>query len=318
MALLDDHQHLNHHHADWGAIADSVEVTVFHERFASQDELVQALQPFDIVALMRERSRLTAEVIAHLPRLRLIVTTGPRTDAVDLDEARRRDIPVCATRHSMTSTIEFVWGLILACTRSIPHWDAHLRRGGWQPDARLHPLGREVTGKTLGILGLGEIGTAVAHIASAFDMNVVAWSENLTPEIASKRGAAYVSRDELFRSADVLSIHCRLSARTRGLVSVRELGLMKSTAYLVNTSRGAIVDEQALVRALQAGCLAGAGLDVFTDEPLASDHPLRRMDNVVITPHAAALAEGHVSAWFQDIGEDVRAWLDGAPIRVLT
>jgi len=270
------------------------------------------LRDFDVVMAMRERTPFPRALLTRLPRLRLLVTTGMRNAAIDLGAATERGILVCGTAGLPYPTAELAWGLILSLARHIPTEDRATREGRWQ-----ETLGRGLNGKTLGVLGLGTLGSRVARVGQAFEMTVLAWSQNLTRERAREVGATLVDRDELLARADVVSIHLVLSERTRGLIGTRELGLMKPSAYLVNTSRGPIVDEAALVHALRNGTIAGAGLDVFDEEPLPLDHPLRHLPNTVITPHLGYATEETYRLFYGQAVEDITAYLAGQPIRVL-
>ena len=308
IAVLDDYQRAAHGLADWSRLRGH-EVTFFHEPL---DDPAQALERFDVVCAMRERTAFPAELFDRLPGLRLLVTTGMRNAAVDMDAAAAHGVTVCGTEVPSTPTAELTWGLILALARRIPVEDRGMREGGWQTT-----VGIDLAGKTLGILGLGRLGSIVAGYGEAFRMRLVAWSENLTAERAAECGAELVAKDELFSGADVVTIHLVLSRRTRGLVGARELGLMRPTAFLVNTSRGPIVDETALLDALDAGTIAGAGIDVYDREPLPADHPLRRAPNTVLTPHLGYVTEDTYRVFYGQTVDDVEAWLAGTPVRVI-
>jgi phosphoglycerate dehydrogenase-like enzyme len=262
---------------------------------------------------MRERTPFPRRLLERLPKLRLLVTTGMRNASIDLEAARDAGVVVSGTGAAGASTAELTWGLLLAVTRGIPMEDASVRSGGWQEG-----LGVGLSGKTLGIVGLGRLGSHVARFATVFEMQMLAWSQNLTAERAAEVGATLVAKDELFARSDAITIHLVLSERTRGLVGARELSLMKPTAYLVNTSRGPIVDEDALVDVLERRAIAGAALDVFDEEPLPPEHPLRRLPNTVVTPHIGYVSEEAYRVMYRDALEDVRAFLDGSPVRVLT
>jgi phosphoglycerate dehydrogenase-like enzyme len=311
IAVLDDYQRVAHRFADWSRLS-AHEVTFFHEPLGDLDAVARVLEPFDLVCAMRERTAFPAELLARLPSLRLLVTTGMRNAAIDLAAAARHGVTVTGTSVPGLSTAELTWGLIIALARRIPLEDAGMREGGWQTT-----VGIDLRGRTLGIVGLGRLGSAVARVGAAFDMRLVSWSENLTPERAAECGASLVAKEELFRTADVVTIHLVLSGRTHGLVGARELGLMKPTAFLVNTSRGPIVDEPALVSALASGSIAGAGLDVYDREPLPADHPLRRAPNTVLTPHLGYVTEETYRAFYEQTVEDVEAFLAGRPVRVV-
>ena len=311
IAVLDDYQRVAQRFADWSLLS-AHEVTFFHEPLGEPDAVARTLEPFDVVCAMRERTAFPAELFARLPNLRLLVTTGMRNAAVDMDAAARHGVTVTGTSVPGLSTAELTWGLILALVRRIPVEDRGMREGGWQTT-----VGIDLHGRTLGIVGLGRLGSAVARVGVAFGMRLVAWSQNLTAERAAEWGAALVTKDELFEAADVVTIHLVLSGRTRGLVGARELGLMKPTAFLVNTSRGPIVDEGALLAALESGSIAGAALDVYDREPLPADHPLRRAPNTVLTPHLGYVTEETYRAFYEQTVEDVEGFLAGTPVRVI-
>ena len=311
IAVLDDYQRVAAGFADWRAL-EPHEVTFLHEHLGGPDAVAGALAPFDVVVAMRERTPFPAGLLARLPRLRLLVTTGMRNASIDLDAAASRGVTVCGTETTPGSTVEHTWALILALARHVPEEDASLRAGGWQ-----RTVGTTLAGSTLGVLGLGRIGAAVAGIGLAFGMRVVAWSANLTAGRAREAGAELVDRETLFRDADVLTVHLVLSERTRGLVGAAELALLKPTALLVNTSRGPIVDEAALLAALESGALGGAALDVYDVEPLPAGHPLRRAPRTVLTPHLGYVTGATYRVFYEQAVEDVAAWLAGAPVRVL-
>jgi len=312
-AILDDYQNVAMAFADWSRVAKDVEIKVFNKPFASQDEAIKALQGFAIIVGMRERTPFPRKVIEALPDLKLLITTGARNNSFDTKACSERGITVCGTGVMGGPTTGIAFGLILELTRRIGFENARLKAGApWQVT-----IGRDLEGLTLGILGLGKLGQRSATVGKAFGMKTIAWSQNLTAEKAQAGGAELVSKEDLFRNADVVTIHLILSDRSRGLVGAKELGLMKKTAYLINTSRGPIVDEKALIAALQSKSIAGAGLDVFDVEPLPLDHPFRKMDNAVITPHLGYVSEQNYRKYFPDIVEDIRAWLDGKPVRVI-
>lgn len=313
-AILDDYQNVAMGFADWSSITKDVEIRVFNKPFTSPDEAIKALQGFAVIVGMRERTPFPRKVIESLPALKLLITTGARNASFDLKACSERGITVCGTGAAGSPTTGIAFGLILELTRRIGFENARLKAGApWQAT-----IGRDLEGLTLGILGLGKLGQRSAAVGKAFGMKLIAWSQNLTEEKARAAGAELVSKDGLFRNADIVTIHLVLSDRSRGLVGVKELGLMKKSAYLVNTSRGPIVDEKALIATLQSKSIAGAGLDVFDVEPLPLDHPFRKMDNVVITPHLGYVSEQNYRKYFTDIVEDIRAWLDGNPVRVIS
>jgi phosphoglycerate dehydrogenase-like enzyme len=295
--------------ADW---AGAGEVEFFHDPISRTEELIEKLKAFDVIVAMRERTPFPRALLEQLPKLRLLVTTGMRNRSIDVAAAKARGVAVCGTPGLNTTTAELTWGLILALARQIPREDRELRTGRWQTT-----VGLGLAGRTLGILGLGSIGQQVARVGGAFGMKLVAWSQNLTEEKAKAAGAQRVERDALLAEADVLTIHLVLSDRTRGLVGARELELMKPSALLVNTSRGPIVDEQALAEALKRGTLAGAGIDVYGEEPIPRDHPLLIAPNTVLTPHLGYVTRESYRVYYEGAVEAIRAWQDGAPIRLL-
>jgi phosphoglycerate dehydrogenase-like enzyme len=305
IAILDDYQNVALKMADWSALAARAEITVFNDHFADPEAVVERLAPFDIVCVMRERTPLRRELLQRLPRLKLIASTGPGNASIDSSAAKELGIAVTATGYKSTPTIELTWALILASVRSIVRENEAVRDGLWQTS-----IGEELSGKTLSVLGLGNIGGKVAQIGLAFGMNVIAWSQNLTPEIARAAGAKLVSKEELFREADILTIHLILSARTRGLIGPTELALMKPTARLINTSRGPIVDESSLINALRSHRIAGAAIDVFDHEPLPLQHPFRTMANVLATPHIGYVSDSLYRTFYGDVLKSITAWLD--------
>jgi phosphoglycerate dehydrogenase-like enzyme len=312
IAILDDYQQVALGMADWAAMPDGTGILAFREHFTSIERLAQALQGYDVVVAMRERTAFGQELLTLLPNLRLLVTTGMRNASIDLAAASGLGIVVSGTRGGGPSTAELAWGIILSLLRHIPEERESVRRGNWQTT-----VGTDLKGKVLGLLGLGNLGTHMATVGNAFGMSVVAWSQNLTEDRAIQTNARLVSKDDLFSRSDVISIHLQLSERTRGLVGRRELGLMKPTAYLINTSRGPIVNDAALLEALQSRMIAGAGLDVFEPEPLPADNPLRRLDNVVMTPHLGYVTRETYATFYGDAVEDILAYLRGNPVRVL-
>jgi len=312
-AILDDYQNIAMKMADWSAIAKDVEIKIFGKPFTSQDEAIKSLQGYAIVVGMRERTAFPRKVIEALPDLKLLITTGARNNSFDVKACSERGVTVCGTGSFGSPTTGVAFGLMLELTRRIGFENARLKAGApWQTT-----IGRDLEGLTLGILGLGKLGQRSAAVGKAFGMKTIAWSQNLTEEKAKASGADYVSKEGLFRNSDIVTIHVVLSDRSRGLVGEKELGLMKKTAYLINTSRGPIVDEKALIAALHSKAIAGAGLDVFDVEPLPLDHPFRKMDNVVITPHLGYVSEQNYRKYFPDVVEDIRGWLDGKPVRVI-
>jgi phosphoglycerate dehydrogenase-like enzyme len=310
IAILDDYQGVALSLGAWDSLGASVEV--FRGHVADDDALVDRLQGFDVVVAMRERTPFPRSRLERLGDLRLLVTTGMANASIDMDAARSLGVVVAGTGGLASPTVELTWALILATVRHVAEEAARVRAGGWQ-----HALGFELAGRTLGVVGLGRLGSRVAAIGQAFEMPVIAWSQNLDAARASELGVQAVSREELFSRADVVTIHLRLSDRTRGLVGAPELALMKRGAVLVNTSRGPIVSEDALLAALEAGTIAGAGLDVFDVEPLPVDHPLRTAPRAVLTPHIGYVSQGSYEIYYREAVEDIAAWQRGEPIRVL-
>ena len=311
-AIIDDYQGCALEMADWSALAPDVEVEIFRDHVADEDALARRLAGFEIVCAMRERTPFPRSLLERLPRLELLLTSGMRNLSIDGAAAREHGVTVCGTPSLGYPTAELTWGLILALARSIPAEDRATREGGWQ-----RTLGVGLEGKTLGVIGLGRLGSRVARVGLAFGMEAIAWSENLTEERCREVGVALADRETLLRSSDVVTIHLLLSGRTRGLIGAAELALLKPGAFLVNTSRGPIVDEAALIGALESGAIAGAGLDVFDIEPLPSDHAFRRLDNTVITPHLGYVSVENYRAFYGGMVEDIRAWLAGEPIRIV-
>lgn len=312
-AILDDYFNLALDVADWPKIADRVDVTVFNHPFASEQAAAAALGEFEIVCAMRERTAFPSSLFAALPKLKLLLTSGMRNAAIDLEAAKARNVAVCGTQYSRDPTAALTMGLILELTRGIGRENARMHAGEpWQTFA-----GIEIEGRTLGVVGLGKLGSKVAGLAKAFGMNVIAWSPNLTPEKCKEAGVAYASKEELFATADIVTVHVVLSQRSRGLVGAADLARMKPSAYLVNTARGPIVDETALLEALQQRRIAGAGIDVFSAEPLPSDHPFRKLDNLVLTPHLGYATEDGLRIHYGQMVEAIDAWFKGKPPRRL-
>jgi phosphoglycerate dehydrogenase-like enzyme len=312
VAILDDYQDVALQMADWSTLPAEVDLQVFRDHLKDQESLVERLKDFAIIMAMRERTPFQRSLFQQLPNLRLLTTTGMRNAAIDLQAATDHGVVVCGTGGVVYPTAELTWGLILSLLRHIHREDQATRAGQWQIS-----MGLGLNGKTLGVIGLGNLGSQVATVGKAFQMHVIAWSQNLTAERAAHFGAELVSKDELLSQSDVVSIHLVLSERTRGLLGTRDLALMKPTAYLVNTSRGPIVDEAALIDALQHKRLAGAALDVFDEEPLPLDHPLRRLENTVITPHVGYVTVETYKIFFEQTVENIKAFLDGTPVRVI-
>jgi phosphoglycerate dehydrogenase-like enzyme len=313
IAVLDDYQNVARDMADWSGLEANHEVTFFHDIYEGLDGFAKRLESFDILCIMRERSPIRRDLIERLPNAKLFVTAGMRNAAIDLDACKERGIPVVGTANSAQATPELAWGMMLSLARNITTENARMREGSW-----ITTLGTDLQGKTLGIVGLGRLGTKMAQVAKAFDMNVIAWSHNLTDEKAAEAGAVRVTKAALFAEADFITIHYKLGERSHGLVGAEELALMKPTAYLVNTSRGPIVDTTALIAALTEGRIAGAGIDVYDAEPLAPDHPIRNCQRTLLTPHLGYVTDGCYRNFYEQIVEDIEAWLAGSPIRVLS
>ena len=312
IAVIDDWQNVAREVVDWSGLEALGQVHFLHDYPAATGVMIERLQGFDVICVMRERSTFDRALLQGLPRLKLLVTGGMRNAAIDLAAAKALGITVCGTDSYKQAAPELTWALSMASTRNLLAEANSLRAGGWQVG-----LGGDLYGKTLGILGLGSIGQKVAQFGQAFGMHVIAWSENLTPERAAQAGVTWVSKQALFEQADILSVHLVLSERSRGLVDAQALGWMKPGARLVNTARGPIVDEQALIHALETGRLAGAALDVFAEEPLPVDHPFRRLPNVLATPHVGYVSEQNYRQFYAQMIEDIHAWASGGPIRVL-
>jgi phosphoglycerate dehydrogenase-like enzyme len=306
VVVLDDYQHAAAAAADWSGL----DVGFVHEHLAGTDALVGAIGDAPVVVAMRERTPFDAERLRRLPDLRLLVTTGMFNAAIDLDAARAAGIMVCGTRARPTPTTELTWALLLALARQVAAEDAQVRAGGWQ-----HTLGRELAGSTLGLVGLGRLGSAMVPIARAFEMDVIAWSQNLDAARADEAGVEAAGKRELFERADVVSVHYKLSQRSTGLVGEDELAALGPDGLLVNTSRGPIVDRDALLRALHDATIAGAALDVYDEEPLPADDPLRTAPRTVLTPHIGYVSRENYATFYGDAAEDVRAWLAGSPVR---
>ena len=304
VAVLDDYQDVALRLADWSGL----DVTAFNDHVADDDGLVARLEPFEALVAMRERTPFTAARLERLPNLRLLVTTGAANASIDVAAANARGITVCGTGYFSSPTAELTWGLILALARNIPAEDAAVRAGRWQ-----HTLGADLAQRTLGVIGYGRLGTRVAEVARAFGMDVIAWSQNLS----EAEGATVVTKEELLARSDIITIHVRLSDRTRGLIGAAELAQMKPSALLVNTSRGPIVDEAALLDALHGGRIGGAAIDVYDTEPLPAEHPLRSAPRTVVTPHIGYVTQAAYDVFYRDAVEDVRAFMAGEPVRVI-
>ncbi|WP_433740843.1 D-2-hydroxyacid dehydrogenase family protein [Pseudomonas putida] len=312
IAVIDDWQDVARNVVDWSQLEDIGQVSFLHDYPADNETLAARLDAFEVICVMRERTRFDEDLLRRLPKLKLLVTGGMRNFALDLNAAKALGIQVCGSDSYKHAAPELTWALIMAATRNLVTEANALRAGQWQQG-----LGGDLHGKTLAILGLGSIGQRVAQFGQVFGMRVIAWSENLTPERAAQAGVTYASKQALFEQADVLSVHLVLSDRSRGLVDAQALGWMKPTALLVNTARGPIVDEAALIKALQKRRLAGAALDVFETEPLPPHHPFRTLENVLATPHVGYVSQQNYQLFFSQMIEDIRAWSAGNPIRLL-
>jgi phosphoglycerate dehydrogenase-like enzyme len=310
IAILDDYQNVATRFADWDSL--DADVVVFTKPFTDADDVVRSLAGFDVLVAMRERTQFPAEVLEKLTDIRLLVSTGPANPAIDLSAAGRLGITVCRTGYVSDPTVEHTWALILAAARNLLVEADSMRTGGWQVT-----VGTGLRGKTLGVLGLGRVGSLVARIGQAFGMTTIAWSQNLTPQKAAEHDVQAVTKEQLFAQSDVLSIHVLLSERTRGLVGAAELESMKPTAILVNTSRGPVLDEDALVDALREKRISTAAIDVYDVEPLPADHPLRTLPNALLTGHIADVTDDLYRTFYQDSVEDIAAFQAGAPVRLM-
>ena len=313
IAVLDDYQNVARDMADWSVIETDAEVTVFNAPLGGLEQVAATLDAFEIIAIMRERTPFPRTLFERLPNLQLLVTTGMRNKSIDLEAAGDHGVTVCGTSSPGRSTVELTWALILAAARHLVAEDRSVRTGGWQT-----ALGLDLQGKVLGIIGLGRLGSQVAEIAKAFRMDVVAWSPNLTAERAAECGARLVTKDDLLATADIVTIHMVLSEKTTDLLTAPDLDRMKPTAWLVNCSRGPLVNEGDLIRCLEAGKIAGAALDVYDEEPLPADHPVRRLGNTILSPHKGYVTEETYRVFYEGTVEAIRAWLDGEPVRVLS
>ncbi|MGF7000480.1 D-2-hydroxyacid dehydrogenase family protein [Paraburkholderia sp. GAS32] len=306
VAVLDDYHGVATTFADWSKVSNRANVTVFRDHPVEEDAVAELLAPFDVVCIMLERTSLSGSLLDRLPKLKLIVSTASRNASQDQAAAAERDITVAHTGYTSAPTIELTWALILASVHHVSSGAASVRAGGWQ-----HTIGDDLVGKTLGILGLGRVGAGVAKVGLAFGMEVIAWSQNLTSEVAASAGVRLVSKEELLRTADVISVHMVLSSRTIGLIGAKEFALMKPSARLINTSRGPLVVEAALLHALANNRIAGAAIDVYDIEPLPLDHPFRHAENLLATPHIGYVARGHYERFYQDCVTNISVWLDG-------
>lgn len=303
IAILDDYQEIALKVADWSAIPGRPEIDVFADHIFDFEALVDRLLPYDVLCIMRERTPVTATLIERLPNLKVIASTGPRNASIDVDAARKHHVDVLHTGYSSNPTIEFAWAMILAVARNIASESASLRAGGWQTG-----VGSDLKGKTLAVLGLGNIGSSVAAIGKAFGMRAIAWSPNLTREKAESSGAQWVSKSDLFREADFLTVHLVLSPTTRGVVGASELALMKPSSYLINTSRGPLIEEAPLIKALEEKTISGFAVDVFEQEPLPADHPFRRLTNVLATPHIGYGSQSLYETFYRDSVANITNW----------
>ncbi len=314
LAVINDYQNLAREAADWSQLPAEIDAVFFQDRLTDPEAAATLLAPYDIVVTAREETQFDRALIGRLPKLKCLITHGQRNAALDMAALAERQVTVCGTGYGFPiATVELAWGLILSLLKHIPSEDRAMRDGKWGIDL---PLG--LSGRTLGVVGLGTLGSGVAKVGKAFDMDVIAWSENLTDARCAEIGVTRVDKDTLFQTADIISVHLILGDRSRGAIGAREIGLMKSTALLINTARGPIVDEAALIAALEAGAIAGAGLDVYDQEPLPRDHKLRTMSNTVLMPHVGGRTRENFVVRYQDSLEDVLAWLSGNPVRVLS
>jgi len=304
IAVLDDYQNVAFSFADWTRIQQRAEVNVYNDHLTDEKEIVSRLLPYDAICIMRERTPITRQLLSQLPNLKLIVSTGRRNNSLDTPAAEAMGITVKTTGYIGTGAPEFTWATLMSLARNIPVENTNLRAGKWQST-----ISADINGKTIGIIGLGNIGTKIATYAKAFDMNVIAWSENLTEEKAAEAGAKLVSKETLFKEADFITIHLVLSDRSRGIISQADLDLMKSTAFFINTSRGPLVDEQALINTLQQKKIAGAAVDVYDVEPLPADHPFRKLDNLLATPHIGYVTENTYKLFYKDTVNALNEWL---------
>ena len=312
IAILDDYQDVAKDFADWSRLRAEHEVTFFHQVYEGLDGLADRLSGYDILGIMRERSPIGRDLLERLPELKLLATAGMRNAAIDLDYCKERGLPVVGTTGSAQATPELAWGMMISLARNIHIENARMREGTW-----ITTMGTDLQGKTLGLLGLGRLGKKMAQIGQAFEMRCIAWSANLTAEAAAEVGVERVEKEELFAQSDFLTIHYKLGERSRGLVGANELRQMKKTAFLINTSRGPIIDTPALISALEAGEIAGAGIDVYDQEPLAPDAPIRQAPNTILTPHLGYVTDLTYREFYTQMVESLEAWLDGNPVRVL-
>ncbi len=313
IVVLDDYQQVAEQYGPWNTLGADTKIIYLHEHISDREALISAVADAEIIVAMRERTPFDADMLRDLPNLRLLVTTGMKNASIDIEAATALGITVCGTGSSRVAAAEMTWALVLASARHIPRESAALAEGKWQTT-----VGTQLHGKTLGIIGLGRIGTQIAHYAQAFGMTVLAWSPHLDPAVADQVGARAVTKAELLSSSDIVTIHLKLGARSRGIIGTNELAAMRRGAILINTARGPIVNEQALAVALHAGVIAGAAVDVFSAEPLPADHPLRSAPNIILTPHLGYVTDGSYRSYFEDAVEDIHEYLAGSPVRVLS
>ncbi|RVT97087.1 D-2-hydroxyacid dehydrogenase family protein [Rhodovarius crocodyli] len=316
LAILDDYQGLTLSHPDWARLP-GIEKTVFQDTLKDEDALVARLAPFDAILAMRERTPFPRSLIERLPNLKLLITTGERNRGIDDAACKERGITLCGTSSFGAPTVEITWGLIINMMRGLPEQAESMRAGNWQRQTLLGGVGSTVEGKTLGVVGLGKLGTRVAKVGQAFGMKVVAWSQNLTDEAAAAVGATRVSKEELLRTADVVTLHLLLSERSRGIIAAPDLALMKKSAIIINTSRGPLIDQDALIAALKAGTIAGAGIDVYDIEPIPPAHPLLSAPHALLTPHLGYVSAENFAQYFKGAVEVIEAYLAGSPIRII-
>lgn len=304
IAILDDYQNVALTYGDWSEIEELAEITVFNDHLTETTEIIDRLKPYQIIAVMRERTPMTREILSQLPNLKLIISTGQRNASIDIKAAEEFGITISPTRYESNGAPELTWALLLALAKHLVRESDNVRKGGWQTE-----IGVDLKGKTIGIIGLGNIGSAIARYARAFEMEVIAWSENLTEEKAHAQGAKLVSKEELFRTADFVTVHLILSSRSRNIITGKELELMKPGAFFINTSRGPLVDEKALIAVLKKKKIAAAGLDVYDMEPLPAQHPFRTLPNVLATPHIGYVTADTYQIFYEDIKRNIEEWL---------
>lgn len=312
VAILDDYQAIADQLVDWSRFENSCDVKVFNQPFENEEHAIENLKDFEALLIMRERTPITEKLIDGCPKLKFIATSGMRNLGIDLDYAKSKGIIVSGSEGNKNPTAELTWALILGLSRNLKQESENMYQGYWQTT-----IGFELKGKTLGIMGLGKLGCMVAKVGKAFGMDIIAWSENLKMSHAEENGALAVTKDELFEKSDFLSIHYLLSERSRNLVKYEDLAKMKKTAFIINTSRGPIINEDDLIKALQEEIIAGAGLDVYNIEPLPENHKLRFLPNVLLTPHIGYVTVDNYMKWYTQMAEDLQAFIDGSPIRVL-